>query len=390
MGAWSLDGAVVDISSAASVPTTRLDGLTGLRWWAAFMVFLFHIQVFAPIPGPLAAVFHQGYLGVTFFFVLSGFVLTWSWSALVRQSTFYFRRFARIYPLHVVGWLLALPVFYLVFPVDAPEWVKAVDAPALALSFVLLQGWSTIPLILFAGNPAAWTLTCEMFFYAIHPYAQRVLKRIGVRGALIAAAGVVAVAFAYRASAWLFDGTWWADLPAPIWHLPEFLLGMCLAWAVSKGWRPRIPVTLGVAALAGAVGAIVAAPALAPGSLVAEAVVRFGNELFTVACAVAIVAIASSAMRGRGSIFNGRIQVKLGEWSFAFYLVHATVMYAAMWVWQPLAPSWANVLPAFAVLAAGVALAAVLHEFVERPVERRLRRWKDARDRRAVSAGVSG
>lgn len=360
----------------------RLDGLTGLRWWAAFMVFLFHIQVFAPIPGPLAAVLHQGYLGVTFFFVLSGFVLTWSWSALVRQSTFYFRRFARIYPLHVVTWIVAIPVFYAVLPGIAPDWIRPIDAPVLALSLVLLQGWWTAPTILFAGNPAAWTLTCEMFFYAVHPYAQRALARVGSRGALLAAVAVVVVAFGYRASAGILQGTWWADLPLPLQHVPEFLLGMCLAWALLRGWRPRIPVIVGVASLALVVGAIVVAAALGPGVRFAVAFSRFGNEFFTVACGVVIVAIAMASLDGRRTPFSDRIQVRLGEWSFAFYLIHATVIYTAMHLWAPLPESWFNVLPAVALLVIGTALAAILHHGVERPIERRLRRWKDARDLR--------
>ena len=51
---------------------------------------------FAPVPG-LGAVARYGNHGVAFFFVLSGFVLTWS---------------ARIYPAHVVALLVAIPVFY--------------------------------------------------------------------------------------------------------------------------------------------------------------------------------------------------------------------------------------------------------------------------------------
>ena len=53
----------------------RLDSLTGLRWWAAFAVFCYHMMNFAPVPG-LGAVARYGNHGVAFFFVLSGFVLT--------------------------------------------------------------------------------------------------------------------------------------------------------------------------------------------------------------------------------------------------------------------------------------------------------------------------
>ena len=97
----------------AGSSAVRLDALTGLRWWAAFMVFLFHMRVFAPLPGPLAAVFDQGYLGVTFFFVLSGFVLTWAIRPGSRTRDFYQSRFARIYPLYLATWAAAVAASFM-------------------------------------------------------------------------------------------------------------------------------------------------------------------------------------------------------------------------------------------------------------------------------------
>lgn len=82
-------------------------------------------------------------------------------------------------------------------------------------------------------------------------------------------------------------------------------------------------------------------------------------------------------------------QVKLGEWSFAFYLVHATVIYALLRVVGPQPPSWRNLGWALVVLAIDVALSWALHSFVERPAEKKLRRWKDARDQRKREAATA-
>ncbi len=156
-----------------AVKTPRLDALTGLRWWAAFFVFLYHMQVFASLPKPISSVFLNGYLGVTFFFVLSGFVLTWSARPNVPNSTFYWRRFARIWPLHIVTLALALPVFYTLGNISEGSFLKPVDVGAILLSVVLLQAWNSNTAVFFAGNPAAWTLSVEMLFYAIHPWVSR-------------------------------------------------------------------------------------------------------------------------------------------------------------------------------------------------------------------------
>lgn len=365
--------------------TLRVDSLTGLRWWAAFIVFGYHMLVFAPLPPAAAGFLAYGHVGVTFFFVLSGFVLTWSASTSVPQSTFYWRRFARVYPSHLVALALAIPVFYGLVVSPAFDWVKPLEAPPLLLSTVLLQGWSSDPDVLFSGNPAAWTLTCEMFFYALHPYLGALLRRVGVRGALIAAAGVTAVAVGYRAATLIPGAELLGLVPLPVVHLPEFVIGMAVAWAFRCGWRPRIPLTAGLGVVVVTLALVVLVPHYASGSAAAVLVSHFAGELFTVAFAVAIAASAATDLAGRRSVFRSRPMVLLGEWSYAFYLVHATFVYLALATFGKMAASWSNLPWYLLLLVIALGGAAALHYGVERPVERRLRRWKDARDRKRVA-----
>lgn len=147
--------------------TSSLDSLTGLRWWAAFAVFFFHMTAFAPLP--IFPLFDYGNYGVMFFFVLSGFVLSWSWKAELPVRAFYLRRFGRIWPSAMVALLIAIPVFYSFNPDPAHWWVKPFDLGILLLSVPIIQGWWLAPAILFSGNPAAWTLTCEFFFIPYIP-----------------------------------------------------------------------------------------------------------------------------------------------------------------------------------------------------------------------------
>lgn len=353
------------------------------------MVFLYHMHVFAPLPGPITSVLLNGYLGVTFFFVLSGFVLTWSARPNVPTSTFYWRRVARIWPAHMVALVLAIPVFYSLAPIAQGSFLKPFDLGILLLSVILIQAWWSNPTILFSGNPAAWTLTCEAFFYALHPWILRVLLPFARRGALVLAGAVVAYAFAYRIAAVAWPESWLVAVPLPVQRVPEFVLGMALAWAMRSGWRPRIHPLIGV----GSLGAVIALLLISNRYFGEIPVLRMlpalTNEFFTIACALAIVALAAHALKGRRSIFDSKLQVKLGEWSFAFYLVHATFIYIALRIFGYQEASWSNLAWFAGLLVVDLIAAWALHSFVERPAERRMRRWKDRRDQvRLVGASV--
>lgn len=378
---------VLQGAATLAQPTRRLDALTGLRWWAAFVVFLYHMQVFAPLPGIASTLVRNGYLGVTFFFVLSGFVLTWSARPDLPTSTFYWRRIARIWPAHMVALIIAIPVFYTVAAVPEGSFLKPFDLGIILLSVVVVQAWWSNPTILFSGNPAAWTLTCEAFFYALHPWISRGLVRLARRGALLLGAGVLAYAFLYRIGVHFWPESWLSAVPLPVQRLPEFVLGMALAWAMRSGWRPRIHPIVGVGSLGAVILVLMACTRYLGDIPVLRALPMLTNELFTVACGLAIVALAAYSLRGKKSLLESRVQVKLGEWSFAFYLVHATFIYLALRVFGHQETSWGNLIWFLLLFAVDIVAAWALHSFIERPVELRMRRWKDRADQLRKAAG---
>ncbi|MEO8527441.1 MAG: acyltransferase [Pseudolysinimonas sp.] len=361
-----------------TAPRVRLEALTGLRWLAAFWVFGYHMQNFGSLPAPFDVPVRIGSLGVTFFFVLSGFVLTWSMRPTLKMSTFYTRRFARIWPAHMVALLLAIPVFY-TFAVPEHGWVKPFDLGILLLSVVLLQGFSRDPTILFSGNPAAWTLSCEMLFYALHPWLGRLLRKATRRGALIVAAGTIVVAFAYRTGVDL-GPAWLAAAPLPFERVPEFVLGMAIAWAFAQGWRPRIPTWVAWIAFAVVILWLTVGPNHGIPFL-SDVAGMYTNELATLACALLIVAVAGATLLGRRSWLEHPLMVRLGNWSYVFYLVHATVIYATMNILGGShGPGWSNLLWGTGIFLVAVALSFAIHHLVEVPAERVIRGWKDRRD----------
>lgn len=362
----------------------RLEALTGLRWLAAFWVFGYHMQNFGSLPYPFDLPVRLGALGVTFFFVLSGFVLTWSMRPSLKVSTFYLRRFARIWPSHIVALLLAIPVFYTLSADPAHSWVKSFSIPILLLSVVLLQGFSRNPEVLFSGNPAAWTLSCEAFFYALHPFLGAALRKLSLRGALIVAASTVVIALGYRGLTYLGPAGWSSGVPLPFERVTEFVLGMAIAWAFARGWRPRLPVTVAWIIFAVTMAWLTVGPGGHFG-IFSDIAARFLGEIATVVCALLIIAVVGNTLRGRRSWLEHPWMVTLGNWSYTFYLVHATVIYAILNIMGgSRGPGGTNLIWGTGIFLVALALAAAIHLWVEAPVERAIRGWKDRRDQ-AVS-----
>jgi peptidoglycan/LPS O-acetylase OafA/YrhL len=362
-------GSAASVAERARLP--RVESLTGLRWWAAFFVFTHHMTQLAPLP--IFDFLKFGTSGVTFFFVLSGFVLTWSAQPGTRLRTFYRRRFARIWPAHVAALIVAVFVFYRFDPDPAMPWIKPVSITVLVLSLFLLHGWSNDPTILYGGNPASWTLSVEAFFYAYFPFVQRATAKLKVTGGLILCVAVLGVAAAYRLA--LFQ---WNDVvpvfPQPVLHSVAFLFGVGLAISLRTGWKPRIPVWFAFLAVAGGLYTLYFAgehPGKVPFSTILSLTQK---EVLTLLYGFLILAVASRDMRGGRSWLRSRPLVALGQWSYSFYLVHATIMYAIKEFHGMAGPvGWTSLTWYGGVCALSIFASWLLYKFVEHPLERKLR-----------------
>lgn len=115
-----------------SAPAARLDAITGLRFFAALHVVLFHyaVRTLGATSAVAGHVVSFGFVGVSFFFVLSGFILAYSYApraaeGAVAPRPFYASRVARIYPLYLAALLIALPGFLIrISESPDPLWLQ--------------------------------------------------------------------------------------------------------------------------------------------------------------------------------------------------------------------------------------------------------------------------
>lgn len=279
--------------------------LNGLRAAGALLVMLYHINSWdlQVIRGSSA-----GFTGVGLFFVLSGFVLTWTVRPGTTVGTFYLRRLARIYPNHLVAFLAGLVLTIAVLGTTP-------DPVAVITGLTLTQSWSPDQQVVFAVNGVAWSLSCEIAFYAVFPLLVWGLRRLSARVRV----AVAAVALLVPAVL----GTVWPALVPLLFHLPpsrlpEFVLGMVTAMAVQEGWRPRIPAPVLLAALA---AGILAAARFDPSPVVMTAVLAAIFAPLAARC-------ARGDMDGRNHWARRPVVMVAGALSFAFYLVHELVIRA--------------------------------------------------------------
>jgi peptidoglycan/LPS O-acetylase OafA/YrhL len=177
----------LEASSRASSSIERrtlLRPLTGLRFFAAIYVVLYH-YVQEPLKGAPDAIrsfVSHGFVGPCFFFCLSGFILSYNYlrEDRINARSFWVARWGRIYPAYALSLVLAFPFF--VWPVlhggMRPSEV-GVFTFNVALCLFLVQGW--LPWTETLWNVPAWSLSAEALLYALFPFLAPALARQRLR-----------------------------------------------------------------------------------------------------------------------------------------------------------------------------------------------------------------
>ena len=148
----------------------KLDALTGIRFFAAFHVLAFHCWPWRDYRGIGAQAAGSGFIGVSLFFVLSGFIFGYNYFGReVVPKRFFRDRFARVYPVYALALLVALPAFLRSF--------GTANLPVYVLTrATLTQAW--FPTIVLEWDTPAWSLAVEAFFYLLFPLIAIPIQRI--------------------------------------------------------------------------------------------------------------------------------------------------------------------------------------------------------------------
>lgn len=292
--------------------------LTSLRFFFALLVFLSHYNI------GNSALFSEGYIGVSFFFILSGFILSYSYeerilSGLVSKSSFYVARFARIYPLHILTFTLAL-LLALIYK----EHITFLTA---STNIALLQSWIPLKSYYFTFNSPSWSISDEMFFYAVFPFLilffnkpkQLILKL----GSIIALAIIYGLTMAYiydvpdKYHAWFYIN--------PLFRLIDFVIGIGIYYLWKRKRSSQCSINFWPATILEA-GSILLLVAMIMVSYNMPQIIRYACY-YWMPMSIIIYVFAN---QGKGGAISRFLSLKwlviAGEISFAFYMMHVIIM----------------------------------------------------------------
>jgi peptidoglycan/LPS O-acetylase OafA/YrhL len=317
--------------------------LTGARFIAALLVVIFHRGWLQPLPEFL---FLFGRQAVSFFFILSGVVLAYSYyeaigSGVMGWWEFFNLRLSRIAPVYIATWLLGtVYVWYGLKPAEGNQPIAS-----WILGLFCLQGYWPSADIIFKWNGVAWSISCEMFFYALFPFLLVALvRRLRSARSIIAtmvgvyflevvlyscASGVLAslitpahsfLGYQPRSPDQVIPETITVALMVfPPLRLAEFVIGMCIGLLILRG-QPllrsalRANLLLGFSVIALVLLIQLPVPHWFP-------VGAKTYLLFIPLLALTLVALASG-LTIVTPLLESRPAILLGNASYALYLVH--------------------------------------------------------------------
>jgi len=342
--------------AVSAVRKARLEGVEAGRGVAALLVVLYHaaLHVEGDIPGSavLWGLPHFGHAGVDFFFVLSGFIISFVHRKDLgrpnRLGHYLERRFTRVFPFYWLVLGFSLLDTWLLHRAQFPG-VREV------LSNLLLLPQTKDQIV-----GGAWTLVYELMFYTVFAIAI-CSRRIGV--ALVCAWAVLVAAgfFLTPGSASAALGA--ATSPFCL----EFFLGIGAAAVLSRRTVPfsGLVLTVGLAGFA-----------LAGVSEVSGRLYGFGATARLVYGTCALMIILALVERERsGHLTVPRFMAVLGRASYSVYLVHLIaigITFKFLSMATSLSPSWS--FPIWVLLSAmGLAAGVLASVWLEQPVIRYVR-----------------
>jgi peptidoglycan/LPS O-acetylase OafA/YrhL len=342
--------------------TRMIKPLTSLRFFFALFVFFYHLFFWNHQPGTFLQwvhdfIFKEGYIGVSFFFILSGFILAYNYGDKFKEGTatkekFWMARFSRIYPLHFFTLIIAIALEFLYEP--SGKLINYIIAHlTLIQSFIPYTDYNV------SLNGPAWSISDEAFFYFMFP----VLIFIRNKSNVLFNALLIILALVVIVSGFLLKGDFaiWAMNFNPLFRIVDFCIGISLFFLYRN---MSITVRQGNALELISIGLLVI---LFCFHSYVKGLLRISVYYWP---AMALVIFSFAFQKGYLSkLLSHPKMILLGEISFAFYMVHTLIIRLFMF----LVGNYNNIFSIGVTLTLTLIASYFLHFYVELPFIKLLR-----------------
>lgn len=202
-----------------------ISSLQSLRGIFTIFIFLHHIADFGA----------GGACGVSFFMILSGFVLCDGYQSRIEAGTINFKgfinkRLAKIYPLHIICLFCAI-----VLSLNKIHFGWGTLA-IYTSNLLLLQSWIPLSDFYFSGNAVGWFLSAILFAYAVFPFIIRFINCSNSRTRLFKA--LTGTLIIYFIVVILIPGKYSNSIiyVNPLFRVVDFIIGIAL-WQLWHRFR---------------------------------------------------------------------------------------------------------------------------------------------------------
>ncbi len=339
----------------------RLEQLTFTRFIAAILIFVFHYgkDIFPFNIDGVKDVFYQSNVSVSYFFILSGFVMIIAYGnkTSIDFRDYIKRRFARLYPVY----FLAIVALFLCFLMKQ----QPIDYTGLFLNIFMIQSW--FPGYALSFNTPAWSLAIELFFYLSFPllfnyfYKKYTLKKIAILILLFFIISQIALHV-------LFYSSFYEGYPSkshdfvfyfPMMHFNAFLIGNLAGLFFIKGIQKKNydwPI-IGLIVLTGIL-------------LKLNTGIIFHNGMLAIVF-VPLIILISSNNGVLTRISKKKTLVFLGQISYGIYILQKPVYIAVSGVFNYLHVE-NLVLLFYSSLATLILCAAISYTYIEKPLRKKI------------------
>lgn len=304
----------------------RYDQLTFTRFWALLLVLIYHgaggIYLTYINKFPLTPILYSAPTGVSYLYVLSGFVMSLVYYRPAQKFAlvnYWKARIVRIYPLYIISFALICLYYLQALPHIKPQKIL--------VNIFVLQAWW--PPYAQSFNYASWSMTVEFFFYAVFPFFVLWSYRQSVRTILWASIVLWVITQVVNFVLWIgyFPAQELFIVYSPIFHLSSFTLGVAGgAWFMQEAPHQKIDQRVNFSILFGSLALIAAY------TILSTVYPRMPHNLQPMTGLLApffIVFVTTLALDQTwlSKILSHRWLVALGETSFALYILHVPVIW---------------------------------------------------------------